>query len=279
MGQDLGSLSDKPSPLAVDIATKQLSIEIYLSKRAAALADANNINRTCILLHFPARGKARTPRRQAGAKRVRSTTIEPLKGSDAPGDKAPIQQMLVCSEPRRVKHNRRSTWVEDFFVQWGPEHCIFGEALEQYNLGFDIMSISSQENGVPTQDLLKFVTARRPTRTQRQDNRRPPLNTPCVVQFAPSPQGPLHIRSVAGGAQALDTFLERQPLPSPTLPTRVDTSARSTPIKRSSSARAPTRAKLRAAAPPSSPPRGDHHGGHPPLFPARLPRRPHSDLL
>ena len=111
------------------------------------------------------------------------------------------------------------------------------------------MSISSQENGIPSQDLLKFVTAKRPIRTQRQDYRRPPLNTHCAVQFAPSPQGPLHIRSMAGGPQALDTFLEMElPLP-PTLPIRVDTLAHSTPIKRSSSAQALTRAKLRAAAP------------------------------
>jgi len=150
----------------------------------------------------------------------------------------------------------------------GPEHCTFGEALEQYNLGFDIESITSLEDTVPTQDLLFFVAAKRPTRAQRRDLRRPPLNTNCVVQFAPSPQGPLHIRSIAGGLQALDTFLEREPLPPPTLPTRLDTSARSTPIKRSSSAQAPTRAKLQAAAPPYLPSEGEPPRRVPPVIPS-----------
>ena len=45
MGQDWGSLLDRPSPLDVDIATKQLSIDSSLSKRAAALAVANITNR------------------------------------------------------------------------------------------------------------------------------------------------------------------------------------------------------------------------------------------
>jgi hypothetical protein len=141
------------------------------------------------------------------------------------------------------------------------------------------VSITSLDDTVPTQNLLPLVAAERPTSAQRRDFRRPPLTTIRVVQFAPSPQGPLHIRSIEGGPQALDTFLEREPLPPPTLPLRVGTSSRSTPIKRSSSAQAPTRAKLRAATPSTSPPRGNHYGGHPPSSPSRLPRRPHSDLL
>jgi hypothetical protein len=150
MDQDWGSLLDRPSPRAVDIATKHLSIESSLFKRAATLADSNSTNRTRTLVHFPVNGKARNRRRQAGAKRVRSTTIEPLRGSDAPGDKAFVQEILARSEPSRVRHNRRSTWIKEFLVQWGPEYCAFGEALEQYNLGFDIMSISNQENGIPS---------------------------------------------------------------------------------------------------------------------------------
>ena len=109
MGQDWSSLPDRPSPLAVDNASKQLSIESSLSKRATALAEVNSTHRTRILLNFPAKGKTRTLRGQAGGKRIRSTTIEPLRGSDAPGDKASIQQILARSEPRRVEHNRRST--------------------------------------------------------------------------------------------------------------------------------------------------------------------------
>jgi hypothetical protein len=136
------------------------------------------------------------PPGQAGAKRIQPTTIEPLQVSDAQWDKASIKQILAHSEPRRVSHNRRSTWIDEFLIQWGPEHCTFGEALEQYSLGFDILSITNLEDGVPTQDLLQFVTAKRPTRAQRQEYRRPLFTTPCVVQFAPSPQGPLHIRSI-----------------------------------------------------------------------------------
>jgi len=125
--------------------------------------------------------------------------------------------------------------------------------------------------------LHRFVTAKRPTKAHRHDYRRPPQTTSCVVQFAHSPQGPLRIRCITGSPQALDAFLEREPTTPPTLPTRVDTC--STQIKRSSSAQAPTRAKLQAVAPSISPPKGDHHGGHPPSSPARLSRRPHNDLL
>ena len=153
------------------------------------------------------------------------------------------------------------------------------EALEQYALGFDIESITSLDDTVPTQNLLPFVAAKRPTGAQRRDLRRPPLTTACVVQFAPSPQSPLHIRYIEGGPQALDAILAREPLPSPILPKRVSTLARATPIKRSLSAQAPTRAKLRAAAPPTPTPRENHHDGHPPSSPARPPRRPQSDLL
>jgi len=73
--------------------------------------------------------------------------------------------------------------------------------------------------------------------------------------------------------------LESEHLPPPALPTREGISSRSTLIKRSSSAQAPTRAKLRAADPPTYPPRGNHHDGHPPSSPSRPPRRPHIDLL
>jgi hypothetical protein len=137
-------------------------------------------------------------------------------------------------------------WWKNFLVQWGPEHCSFGEALEHYKLGFDIVSITSLENSVPTQDLLPFVAAKRPTKEQRRAYRRPPLNTTCVMQVAPSPQGPLHIRSIAGGSQALDTFLEREPIPPPALPTSIGSPSRSTLIKRISSAQALNRAQLRA---------------------------------
>jgi hypothetical protein len=47
-------------------------------------------------------------------------------------------------------------------VQWGPEHCTFGEALEQYHLGFDIESITSLDDSTKSQDLLPFVAKNGP---------------------------------------------------------------------------------------------------------------------
>jgi hypothetical protein len=52
----------------------------------------------------------------------------------------------------------------EFLVQWGPENCTFGDALEQYNLGFNSVSINSLENTVSSQDLLPLVASKCPTR-------------------------------------------------------------------------------------------------------------------
>jgi hypothetical protein len=66
---------------------------------------------------------------------------------------------------------------------------------------------TSLEDGVPSQALQPFVITKHPSREQRRALCMPPLSTPCLVLFAPSPQGPEHIRSIAGGAEALDAFL------------------------------------------------------------------------
>ncbi len=178
---DWGSIPDTPSPLAVDMASKQLSIERALAQRAFTRADASTTHNARIVLNFPTRGKSGAPRRRVTYKRGRATTIETLRGSDAPGDKASTQQVLARSEPRRVRHGRRSTWVEEFLIQWGLEHCTFGEAFEQYYLGFDIESITSLESTVFSHDPLPFVTTKRPTREHRRSLRHPPLSTNCVV--------------------------------------------------------------------------------------------------
>jgi hypothetical protein len=68
MGQDWESLPDKPSSLAIDNATKRLSIESSLAKQAAALAAANNTIHSRKILHFPIKGKTNTPRGKTGAK-------------------------------------------------------------------------------------------------------------------------------------------------------------------------------------------------------------------
>ena len=181
MGQDWKSFPVRPSTLVVDRATKQLSVESSRERRATTHAVADGTHRTRILLNFPSKGRAKPPRRQTSSKRGRPTTIDPFRGSDAPGDKASIQQIKARTEPRRVRHGRCSTWVEEFLVQWGPEHCTFGEALEQYYLGFDIESITSLETTVSSQDLLLFVATKRPTKIHRRSRRRIPLSTNCVV--------------------------------------------------------------------------------------------------
>ena len=211
MNPEWESLPDRPSPLALDRATKQLSIESALSKWANTRASTREARHNRIVLNLPTKKKKGTSHRRNSDKRRRPTTIEPLRGSDAPGDKASIQCILARSEPRRVRHGRYKTWVEEYLVQWGPEHCTFGEALEQYYLGFDVETISSLEDPIKSQDLLPFVAKKRLTPAQKRSLKCPPLSTNCVVQFAPSPQGPLHIRSIAGGAQTLEDFLTKEP--------------------------------------------------------------------
>jgi hypothetical protein len=79
-------LPDRPSPLAVDRATKQLSIERALVQRAVTRADAITTNGARIVLTFPTKDKSGAPRRRATYKRRRATTTETLRDSDAPGD-------------------------------------------------------------------------------------------------------------------------------------------------------------------------------------------------
>ena len=139
------------------------------------------------------------------------------------------------------------------------------EALEQYSLGFNIVSITSNDDRVPSTDLQPFVSKKRLTTQQRRKYRTPPLDTNCIVQFAPSPQGTAHIRSIKGGRLALDTFLPTEPQPLQAQPGSLPTSStRMTPIKRSSSAQARTRTKTSAPTPKLSPrqgscPEGPHH--------------------
>jgi hypothetical protein len=142
-----------------------------------------------------------------------------------------------------MQHGHRSTWVKKILVFWKPKECIFEEALEQYRLGFDIMSITSLEKHVPSHSLHPFVITKRLDRAQRRAIRRPPLTTRCTVQFAPSPQGPCYIRSIAGGAQALYAFLVTEAISSKALDTPSKVEPRSPPTQRSLSAKAPTRNK------------------------------------
>jgi len=124
-------------PLLVDAASKQISIQRAMLRASRAQSQRAPARSAKIALHIPPR--------QPGHKRKIHITMEPLRGSDAPGDTAAIHHILARSEPRRIKHGRRSTWVEEFLVRREPKTCIFGDVLEQYRLGFNIMSITSMK--------------------------------------------------------------------------------------------------------------------------------------
>ena len=116
-------------------------------------------------------------------------------------------------------------------------------------MGFTIIVIISLDDKVPSTDLPLFVSVKRFTTQQRRKYKTPSLDTECIVQFAPSPQGTAHIRSIAGGNLALDTFLATEPQPQLAQPGPSPSSnKRSTPIKRSSSAQVPTRTKSKIRA-------------------------------
>ena len=140
-----------------------------------------------LVVHIPTPRMRKADKRRLNLKRKASTTVEPLRGSDAPGNNAFIQRVLARCEPRKVKHNRRHTFVEEFLVQWGPEDCSLAETLEQQRLGFTITSILSLDDNVPTSALETTTRAKIQNRATRLEARRPPPNTPCRVQFDPCP--------------------------------------------------------------------------------------------
>jgi hypothetical protein len=145
-------------------------------------------------------------------------------------------------------------------------------------MGFDLVSITSLEENIPSRSLQPFLSAKRLSRAQRRAMRRPPLTTRYTVQYVPSLQSPCPIRSIADGAQALDTFLATKGvyLQAPDAPSKVE--PRLPPIKWSSSAQAPTRITRDTHS--SSPPRrGENREQTPPASPPCQLRRPHNDLL
>ena len=97
MCQDSDSIPDRPSPLAVDNAAKQLSIASSLSERATSLAGGNNTHRSRIVLNIFAKGKARAPRGHASAKRLRPTNIEPLRVAMPLGTKRPSNKYCLAT--------------------------------------------------------------------------------------------------------------------------------------------------------------------------------------
>ena len=143
-------------------------------------------------------------------------------------------------------------------------------------MGFDIVSITSLDDGVPLQDLQPLVSVKRLITQQRRKYKVPPPTTRCLIQFAPPPQGTAHIRSIQSGSSALDTLLSTEPQPPPALPRSATYTARITPIKRSSSAQAPTRINIRAERPSSPPLRETLPSRAPPHRPQPAPLDEHT---
>jgi len=122
--------------------------------------------------------------------------------------------------PRRIKHGTKSTYVEKFLFQWAPEECNQQEAQQQQNQGFEITSIVSLDKRIATPALQAATALKRPKGRSREADRISPT-TKCLVQYAPSPQGPTHIDTIKGGAASLATFLASITLAAPTaLPTQ-----------------------------------------------------------
>jgi hypothetical protein len=130
-----GILPNKPSPLVVNGASKQLSIQRALLRTSRSNARGGPTRAAKITLHIPYR--------RSGHKRNTHTTVEPLRGSDASVDNAIIYHVSACSAPIRIKHGRRTTRVEEFLVRQEPETCTFSDAICQYRLGFDITLITT----------------------------------------------------------------------------------------------------------------------------------------
>jgi len=264
---------DKPSPLVVDATSKQLSMQRALLRASRSHPQEDPLRSTKRTLHIPSS--------RLGHNKNIHTTVEPLRGSDAPGDKADKHHRLDRSKVRRIIHGRRSTWVEKFLVRWEPETCTFGDTLDHYQLGFYIVSITSLEKTIFSHSLQPFVSAKRLDQAKRRALRRPPLTTRCIVQYAPSPHDPRHILSIAGRAQALDIFLAREALSLPPPNPLAKVEQCPPPIKRSLSVQAPTRTMRGKHPGRGRAPSRTHAGGEhtsPASF-ARQPRRPHNDLL
>jgi hypothetical protein len=170
---DWGTIPDQPSPLVVDNVSTQLSIQSALLRASRAHPQGGPARPVRITLHIRP-----SP---SGHKRKTRPTVEPLRGSDLPWDKAAIHHISARSEPMRIKHGRRCTWVDELLVRWKLEECTFGETLEQYRLGFDVVSITSRDARVPSNSLQPFLAAKRFDRAHRRALFRPPLTRLCTV--------------------------------------------------------------------------------------------------
>jgi len=210
--------------------------------------------------------KRRADRRKAYLKRKVLTTRDPLRCNDPNGETTGIGLVLERYTPPRIKHNRRSIYVEELLVQWDPEDCALQEAQTQQAQGFVITSITNLDVGVPT-PLIQAATATKRPRGRPKTSERLPPYTKCRVQFAPSSHGPTHIRTILGGEAVSDAFLPTETTRPPTPPPGNIEPPGPTPTTRSPRVHAPSRTTRRSHTPP------------PPSSPARPPLRTHTDLL
>ena len=184
------TIPNTPSPLALDRATRQQSITSAFTGTTRNPNEGHMAPPAKITLHFPTPRQRRVDKRKADLKRKAITTIEPLRGSDANGENAGISLILARSTPRRIKHNKRSTYVEEFIVQWDPEDCTLHEDQQQQLQGFVITSITSLDNRVPTALLEPATATKRPTDRPKTADR--PHLTPNVGSNSPPPHKVRH---------------------------------------------------------------------------------------
>ncbi len=126
--EDWTTILTTPSPLTLDRTTRQQSITSAFNGTSRAPNEGHTAQAAKITLHFPTPRQRRADKRKANLKRKATTTIEPLRDSDANGENADISLILARSTPCRIKHNRRSTYVEKFLIQWDPEKCTIQDA-------------------------------------------------------------------------------------------------------------------------------------------------------
>jgi len=173
-----GIVPEKPPPLIVDAVSKQLSFQRVILLATRSHPQGGPAGSAKITLHIP-------PNRP-GHKRKIHTTVEPLKGSEAPGDTATIHHILDRSELIRIKHGRRSTWVEVVLVRW-EKNVHLWRCIGAIPIGLRY-SVDYKHGGKNSSHSLQpFASAKRLDRVQKRALRRPPLPTRCTVQYAPSP--------------------------------------------------------------------------------------------
>jgi hypothetical protein len=125
------------------MATRQHSVKSALTLPPRDTTEKNHVQIPKLTLHFPSPRRRRADKRKDDLKCKALTTREPLRGSDASGENSCINLVLERCTPRSIKHNKSSTYVEEFLVQWDPEDCTLQEAPIQQAQGFVITSITS----------------------------------------------------------------------------------------------------------------------------------------